>query len=69
MHRVFNAGNVLGTAAFLAIIAVPAACEGEMYITAAALTAVFAVCGHMAARELGRKNRPHHREKRGLSGS
>ena len=55
MRRVFNAGNVLSVAAFLAMIAVPAACEAGMYITAAALTAVFAVCAHLAVRELGIK--------------
>ena len=55
MRKIFNADSVLGAVAFLAMISVPAACEGGMYMTAAALTAVFAVCAFLAVRELGIK--------------
>lgn len=55
MRKVFNAGNVFGTVAFLAMISVPAACEGGRYMTATALTAIFAVCIFLAVKEIGIK--------------
>lgn len=53
MHKILNSANVLGTVSFFALIAVPAACEAEIYMTAAALMAVFTVCARLAIRELG----------------
>lgn len=52
-HKVFNASNILGTIAFAAIVLVAAACEGEMYITAIVLLAVFAGCAYLAMKEDG----------------
>lgn len=52
--RIFNLSNILGAAAFLAMIAVPGAVEGGMYITAVVLVVVFAVCAHLSIREDGR---------------
>lgn len=49
-HRVFNASNVFGTIAFLAMIAAPGAVEGGMYITAAVLVVLFAVCAYISIR-------------------
>jgi hypothetical protein len=54
-HRIFNASNVFGTIAFLAIIAIPGAVEEEMYMTAAALTAACAICIYLSIREDGKK--------------
>lgn len=52
--RIFNLSNILGAAAFLAMIAAPGAVEGGMYITAVVLVVVFAVCAHLSIREDGR---------------
>ena len=54
-HRIFNASNVFGTIAFLAIIAIPGAVEEEMYMTAAAPTAACAICIYLSIREDGKK--------------
>ena len=54
-YRIFNAGNVLGAIAFLAMIAIPGAMEGGMYITAIALTAVFGAGAYLSIRESGKK--------------
>ncbi len=51
LNRIFNAGNICGTIAFLAMIAAPGAVESEMYITAVVLVAIFAVCAHLSIRE------------------
>ncbi len=53
MHKVFNASNVLGTIAFMTMIGVAAAVEGEMYITAIVLLAVFAGCAYLSMKEDG----------------
>lgn len=52
-HKIFNASNVLGVIAIAAMIAALAACEGDMYITAAVLLAVFARCAYLAMKEDG----------------
>lgn len=54
-HRIFNASNVFGAIAFLAVIAVLGAAESEMYITAIALTAIFGACAYLSIREDGKK--------------
>lgn len=54
VRKIFNASNILGAAAFLAMIGVVAAVESEMYITAVALIAVYAGCAHLSIREDGR---------------
>ncbi len=54
-HRIFNASNVFGAIAFLAMLAAPGAVEGGMYITAAALTAAFGACAHLSIKEDGKK--------------
>lgn len=53
VKKIFNASNILGAAAFLAMIGVVAAVESEMYITAVALIAVYAGCAHLSTREDG----------------
>lgn len=53
--RACSASNILGGVAFLAMVAVPAACEGGMYMTAAALTAAMAACTYLSIREDGKK--------------
>lgn len=55
LHRIFNAGNVFGTAAFLAMLAAPAAYEGGMYTTSIVLVAIFAGCTYFAIKEDGKK--------------
>ena len=54
-HRIFNASNVLGTIALLAMITAPGAVEGEMYITAVVLVVIFAVCANLSIREDGKR--------------
>lgn len=50
-----NASNILGAVAFLImVVAIPAAVEGEMYITAAVLTAVMASCAYLSMKEDGK---------------
>ena len=53
-HRV-SLGRFLGGMSFLAMLAAPGAVEGEMYITAVVLVAIFAVCAHLAIREEGKR--------------
>ena len=53
-HKIFNASNVFGAVAFISLILEPAACEGEMYITAAVLLAVFAGCAYLSTKEDGK---------------
>lgn len=55
MHRIFNASDVFGTVAFLAMIAAPGAVEGGSYILALLLIAVFVGCAHLSIREEGKK--------------
>lgn len=55
LHRIFNASNVFGTAAFLAMLAAPAAYEGGMYTTSIVLVAIFAGCTYLAIKEDGKK--------------
>ena len=50
-----NLSNILGTFAFLAMLAAPGAVEGEMYITAAALVGICAVCARLSIREEGKR--------------
>ncbi len=52
-HKILNASNILGAIAFLAMIAIPAAAEGEMYITAAVLMVIMVVCAHWSMKEDG----------------
>lgn len=54
-HKILNASNIFGAIAFLAMLAAPAAVEGEMYITAVVLVAIFAGCAHLSIRESGKK--------------
>lgn len=54
-HRIFNAGNVLGGTAFLAMIAVPGAVESGMYITAAVLIVILIASAYLAIREEGKR--------------
>lgn len=53
-HRILNASNVLGTIAFMSMIAFPGAVESEMYITAIVLIAVMAVCVYLSMKEDGK---------------
>lgn len=53
-HKIFNASNVLGAAAFISLMLELAAYEGEMYITAAVLLAVFAGCAYLSIKEDGK---------------
>ncbi len=54
-HKIFNASNLFGAIAFLAMLAAPAAVEGEMYITAAVLVVILAGCAHLSIREGGKR--------------
>ncbi|WP_276950620.1 hypothetical protein [Acetatifactor muris] len=54
-HKIFNASNFYGAIAFLSMLAAPAAVEGEMYITAAALVVILAGCAHLSIREGGKR--------------
>ena len=54
-HKILNASNIFGATAFLSMLAAPAAVEGEMYITAAVLVAIFAGCAHLSIREDGKR--------------
>lgn len=54
MNKVFNASNVLGAIAFLLlVIGIPAAVEGEMYITAIVLIVIMTVCAYLSMKEDG----------------
>ena len=50
-HKIINASNVFGAIAFLAMLAVPGAVGGGMYITAAVLIAILVVCAHLSIKE------------------
>lgn len=50
-HKIINASNVFGAIAFLAMLAVPGAVEGGMYITAAVLIAILVVCAYLSIKE------------------
>ncbi len=52
-YKIFNASNILGAIAFMAMMFVPAAYEGEMYITAVVLLATFAGCSYLSMKEDG----------------
>lgn len=54
-HKILNASNILGAIAFLAMLAAPAAVEGEMYITAVVLVVILAGCAHLSIREGGKR--------------
>lgn len=54
-HKMFNASNLLGAAAFLAMILAPGAVEGGNYILAVALIAAMAVCAYLSDRESGKR--------------
>lgn len=54
IHRIFNASNMFGAIAFLALIAAPGAVEGEMYMTAVALIAICGICTYLSIREDGK---------------
>lgn len=54
-HKILNASNILGAIAFLAMLAAPAAVEGEMYITAVVLVVILAGCAHLSIREGGNR--------------
>lgn len=54
-HKILNASNILGAIAFLAMLAAPAAVEGEMYITAAVLVVILAGCAYLSIREGGNR--------------
>lgn len=54
MKKLFNASNILGTAAFLSMIAVVGAVEGECScVTVVFFLAVFAGCTYLSIREDG----------------
>lgn len=53
IRKIFNAGNLLGAAAFLALLAAVAAVEAGLYLTAAALGVIFAGCVLLFIRESG----------------
>ncbi len=55
MRKVLNSSNVLGAIAFLAVIAVPGAVEGGMYITAIVLTAICGISAYLSIKEDGKK--------------
>ncbi len=64
-NRILTSSNVLGTIAFFAMITAPAAYEGEMYITSAALILIFAGSAYLSLKENGKKDRPHCQPKLG----
>lgn len=54
-RRLLNASNVFGAIAFFAMILAPGAVEGGNYILAVLLVGAVAVCGHLAAKEDGKR--------------
>ena len=54
-HKIFNASNLFSAIAFLALLTVPAAYEGEMYITSIVFVVIFAISTHLAIREDGKR--------------
>lgn len=58
LKRVFNLRNIYSTIAFVSlIIGAPAAVEGEMYITALVMVAIFGISAYLAMREDGWKRK------------
>lgn len=53
MKKVFNMSNILGTAAFISLIASVAAAESETYILSFLLLIAFSVCAHLSIKEGG----------------
>ncbi len=51
--KIINLSNILWTASFFAMLAVAGAVDGERYITAIVLMAVFAVCAYLSMKEDG----------------
>lgn len=54
VHAIFNASNILGSAALLAMLAACAAVEGGSYITALILIGLMAICARMSMKEDGK---------------
>ena len=54
IHGILSASNLFGGIAFLALLMVPAAVEGDAYVTALVLTVVLAVCAFLSMKEDGR---------------
>lgn len=54
IHGILSASNLFGGIAFLALLMVPAAVEGDAYVTALVLTVVMAVCAYLSIKEDGR---------------
>lgn len=54
-YKIFNASNILGAIAFMALLAIPGAVEGEMYMTAIALAAACGTCAYLSIREDGKR--------------
>lgn len=52
-HKVFNASNILGAIAFMAMLGVAAAVESGMYIIAVVLLCIFAGCAYLSMKEDG----------------
>ena len=50
-----NLSNILGAIAFIAMLAIPGAVEGEMYMAAIALTAACGTCAYLSIREDGKR--------------
>ena len=55
IHKIFNASNMFGIIAFLAVFCIPGAVENELYITAAVLIAIFAGCVYLSIKENGKR--------------
>lgn len=53
LKRIINLRNLYSVIAFLALICAPGAVESEMYLTSAALIAVFAGAAYLALKEDG----------------
>lgn len=53
MRKIFNAGNILGAAAFVSLIGVVAAIESSMYITSVILLIAFEECARISVKEGG----------------
>lgn len=53
LNKIFNFTNICGAVAFLAMLMIPAAVEGEAYLTAGVLTAGLALSAYLGTREAG----------------
>ena len=53
MNKIFNASNILGIIAFVAMILVAAAYEGDSYVMAVAFLVIFAGCAYLSMKEDG----------------